>query len=107
MARQRTSNTSATALIDRTENLARRHGADITVVFDGASVVGAHAPRRRHVRVVFSPEGVTADDVIRAEVAHLPDETPVVVVTNDREIVDDVKALGANVIPSNAFIAVL
>jgi hypothetical protein len=31
----------------------------------------------------------------------------VIVVTNDREIVDDVRALGANVIPSNAFIAVL
>ncbi len=96
-----------TALIDRVENLARRHGAEITVVFDGASVVGAHAPRRRNVRVVFSPDGVTADDVIRAEVAHLPVERPVVVVTNDREIVDDVRALGANVIPSNAFIAAL
>ncbi len=95
------------ALIDRVENLARRHGAEITVVFDGASVVGAHAPRRRNVRVVFSPEGVTADDVIRAEVAHLPVERPVIVVTNDREIVDDVRALGANVIPSNAFIAIL
>ena len=94
-------------MIDRVENLARRHGAEITVVFDGASVVGAHAPRRRNVRVVFSPEGVTADDVIRAEVAHLPVERPVVVVTNDREIVDDVRALGANVIPSNAFIAIL
>jgi hypothetical protein len=95
------------ALIDRVENLARRHGAEITVVLDGASVVGAHAPRRRNVRVLFSPEGVTADDVIRAEVAHLPVERPVIVVTNDREIVDDVRALGANVIPSNAFIAVL
>ena len=96
-----------TALIDRVENLARRHGADLTVVFDGASVVGAHAPRRRNVRVLFSPEGVTADDVIRAEVAHLPVGRPVIVVTNDREIVDDVRAVGANVIPSNAFIAVL
>ncbi len=96
-----------TALISRTENLARRHGADVTLVFDGSSVIGAHAPRRRNVRVVFSPEGVTADDVIRSEVAHLPADRPVVVVTNDREIVDDVKALGANVIPSNAFIAIL
>jgi len=95
-----------TALIDRTENVARRHGAEITIVFDGSSVVGAHAPGRRHVRVVFSPEGVTADDVIRAEVARLPDDAPVIVVTNDREIVDDMKAVGANVIPSNAFIAV-
>ncbi len=95
------------ALIDRSENLARRHGADITIVFDGDSIVGAHAGRRRMVRVVFSPSGVTADDVIRDEVARLPSDRSVVVVTNDREIVDDVRRSGANVVPSNAFIATL
>lgn len=95
------------ALINRTENLARRHGVDVTIVFDGDSVVGAHAPRRRNVRIVFSPAGVTADDVIRDEVARLPVERAVVVVTNDREIVDDVRRAGANIIPSNAFIATL
>ena len=95
------------ALINRTENLARRHGADITIVFDGDSVVGAHAPRRRTVRVVFSPSGVTADDIIRDEVGRLPIDRAVVVVTNDREIVDDVRRAGANVVPSNAFIAAL
>jgi predicted RNA-binding protein with PIN domain len=95
------------ALIARTENLAQRHGATITVVFDGSSIVGAHAPQRRMIRVVYSPAGTSADDVIRAEVAHLPPDQSVVVVTNDREIADDVKVLGANVVPSNAFIAVL
>jgi len=95
------------ALIARAEDLVRRHGATVIVVFDGRSVAGAHAPGRRHVRVVYSPEGVTADDVIRAEVARVGPEQPVVVVTNDREIADDVKAAGANVVPSNAFIAVL
>ena len=95
------------ALIDRSENLARRHGADVTIVFDGDSVVGAHAGRRRTVRIVFSPAGVTADDVIRDEVARLPSDRAVVVVTNDREIIDDVRRAGANVVPSNAFIAVL
>ncbi len=95
------------ALIARTENLARRHGADVSIVFDGDSVVGAHAGVRRTVRVVFSPSGVTADDVIRDEVERLPTERRVVVVTNDREIVDDVRRWGANVVPSNAFIATL
>ncbi len=95
------------ALVERTENLARRHGADVTVVFDGDSVVGAHAPRRRTVRVVFSPAGVTADDVIRSEVARLPLDRAVVVVTNDREIVDDVRRAGCNVVPSNAYLAAL
>jgi hypothetical protein len=94
-------------LLDALENVARRFGSDITVVFDGAAVVGAHATRRRLIRVVYSPEGVIADDVIRDEVRRLPASRAVVVVTNDAEIVADVKALGANVVPSNALIAVL
>ncbi len=94
-------------LLDAVDNLARRFGTDITVVFDGASVVGAHADRRRLVRVVFSPEGVIADDVIRDEVGRLPVDQSVVVVTNDTEIQNDVRAAGANVLPSNALIAIL
>ena len=94
-------------LLDGLENAARRFGADITVVFDGASVVGAHADRRRMVRVTYSPDGVSADDVIRDEVRRLPVPRAVVVVTNDAEIVADVRAHGANVAPSNALLAVL
>ena len=94
-------------LLDGLENAARRFGSDITVVFDGAAVVGAHADRRRMVRVTYSPEGVTADDVIRDEVRRLPPTRAVVVVTNDAEIVADVRAHGANVVPSNALLAVL
>jgi predicted RNA-binding protein with PIN domain len=96
-------------LIARVEGLAAsRQGIDATIVFDGASVVGAHAiGARRAVRVLFSAEGVTADDVIRDEVDRLPPERAVIVVTNDREIVRDVRQAGANVIPSNAFIAIL
>lgn len=94
------------ALIGRCENLARRCRTDIAVVFDGTAVTGAHTSSRRDVRVVFSPDGVSADDVIRSEVAALGDERHVVVVTNDREIVDDVRTMGANIVPSNAFIGV-
>lgn len=96
-----------TALLDAVENVARRHGTDITVIFDGASVVGAHASRRRLVRVVYSPDGVIADDLIRDEVRRLPTSRAVVVVTNDNEIIRDVRADGANTVPSNAFIALL
>lgn len=95
------------ALLDAMENLARRFGTDATVVFDGASIVGAHAGRRRLIRVVYSPEGVIADDVIRDEVRRLPTNCAVVVVTNDAEIVRDVRADGANVVPSNALLAIL
>ncbi len=94
-------------LLDGLENLARRYGTDITVIFDGTTVVGSHADRRRMVRVAYSPEGVIADDVIRDEVRRLPPTRAIVVVTDDAEIVADVRALGANVVPSNALLAAL
>lgn len=93
-----------TALLDLCENVARRHGTDIAVFFDGAAVVGAHTTRRRLVRVAYSPDGVIADDLIRDEVRRLPSTRPVVVVTDDREIVRDVRADGANTLPGQAFL---
>jgi YacP-like NYN domain len=95
------------ALIDAVENLQRRFGTDATIVFDGAEVVGAHAGRRRTARVVFSPAGVIADDVIRSEIARLPADRHVVVVTNDAEVVRDARSAGCNVVSSNALLALL
>ncbi len=95
------------SLIDAVENLARRFGTSVTIVFDGSTVVGGFAARRRLVRVTYSPEGVTADDVIRDEVARGDRSAPVVVITNDAEIVRDVKAVGANVISSTTFVGML
>lgn len=94
-------------LLDAIENVARRFGSDITVVFDGAGVIGASADRRRIVRVVFSPEDVIADDVIRDEVRRLPASRPVVVVTNDQQIVRDVRAMGANTISSDQLLTLI
>ncbi len=95
------------ALVTAVENTAHRFGTDATIVFDGADIVGAHSLRRRSTRVIFSPSGVIADDVIRAEVERTPASRHVVVVTNDAEIARDVRAQGANVLPSNALLAVL
>ncbi len=94
-------------LLDAIENLVRRYGSDITVVFDGAGIVGAAADGRRIVRVVFSPEGVIADDVIRDEVRRLPATRHVVVVTNDREILTDTRSMGANIMSSDQLIALM
>jgi predicted RNA-binding protein with PIN domain len=94
-------------LLDAVENLAKRFGSDITVVFDGADVTGASADGRRVIRVVFSPDGVIADDVIRDEVRRLPAARPVVVVTNDQAIVRDVRALGANTMSSDQLLSLM
>ncbi|MGB8861505.1 MAG: NYN domain-containing protein [Ilumatobacteraceae bacterium] len=91
--------------IEAAENVARRWGTLIHIVFDGAAVVGAATSGRRMVRVAFSPEGISADDVLRAEVAALEADRPVVVVTNDQAIVADVRVVGANALASDTFLA--
>ncbi len=89
------------------ENLAKRWNISMTIVFDGAEIQGAHSRTRRRVRVVYSPAGVSADDVLRAEVNSVDVAKPVVVVTNDRAITTDVADAGANTISSDKFLALL
>ena len=93
-------------VLDVADDVARRLGSELVVVFDGADVTGSHARRRRLVRVAWSPPGVSADDVIRSELAAVPAARPVVVVTNDQAIRRDVAAGGANTVSSDAFLAV-
>jgi predicted RNA-binding protein with PIN domain len=86
--------------------LTLRVKVEITVVFDGASVV---VPQMnfRGVRVLYSPAGVTADDVIRRLVAAEPQGRVLLVVTADREIVDSVRRAGARTVAPAALMSVL
>lgn len=71
--------------------LAAQSGAEITIVFDGANAESRPLVQPpRGVRVLFSPRGVLADDVIRDLVEAEPPGRPVAVVTSDQEIVRDV-----------------
>lgn len=81
------------------DELAARFATEVLVVFDGADVV-ARTVGHRHLRVSFSPPGVTADDVIVELVGSLPAEQAVVVATNDGEVREGARAAGANVISS-------
>jgi YacP-like NYN domain len=94
------------SMLDAVDGLARRFGTEFVVVLDGADVVGAHADRRRLARVRYSRAGVTADDVIRDEIARLDLGRSAAVVTNDREVRRDVIAAGANIITSDALVDV-
>jgi predicted RNA-binding protein with PIN domain len=77
--------------------LAARSGAEVTVVFDaGASTERPVVAKPRGVRVLFSPPGVIADDVIRELVDAEPGGRPVVVVSDDQEVVRDVVRAGAH-----------
>jgi YacP-like NYN domain len=92
-------------MLDGVDGLARRFGTEFAVILDGADVIGAHAARRRLARVRYSPAGTTADDVIREEIAGLDLRRSVAVVTNDGEVRRDVIAAGANIITSDALVA--
>ncbi len=86
--------------------LTTRFTTEVTVVFDGASVV---VPQMnfRGIRVLYSPAGVTADDVIRRLVAAEPQGRVLLVVTADREIVTSVRRAGARTVAPSALLPVL
>jgi predicted RNA-binding protein with PIN domain len=101
----RTLEDQRTLLLDLCRRLARRWGAEITVVFDGASV--APVPTRLPlgpIGVVFTDAGRTADDEIVARVNAAPSERPVVVVSSDNELRERSAALGASVTRATALL---
>jgi predicted RNA-binding protein with PIN domain len=94
-----------TLLLDLCRRLARRFGAEVTVVFDGGTV--GPIPTRLPlgpVEVVFTDAGRTADDEIVARTNAAPPERPVVVVTSDNELRTRVTALGATITRSPALL---
>ena len=81
--------------------LAARTQAEVTVVFDAADKVERPLVKRpRGVRVLYSPFGVIADDVIRQLVAAEPQGRPLVVVTSDQAVARDVQRGGARAVQS-------
>ena len=85
--------------------LVARTSAETTVVFDAAGSESRPVlTSPRGVKVLFSPVGVIADDVIRALVAAEPEGRVVVVVTEDRELADDIRRAGARVVAPAALV---
>jgi predicted RNA-binding protein with PIN domain len=80
--------------------LVARTGAEVTVVFDGATRPPAMPPAPRGVRVLFSAPGEIADDLIRRLVAAEPEGRPLMVVSSDKEVATDVSRAGAYAVPS-------
>jgi predicted RNA-binding protein with PIN domain len=94
-----------TLLLDLCRRLARRFGAEVTVVFDG----GTEGPLPTRlplgpVEVVFTDAGRTADDEIVVRTNAAPPQRPVVVVTSDNELRSRVATLGATVTRSSALL---
>ncbi len=95
-------------LVSGVASLVARVGAETTVVFDAADLQErppVTAPRG--VRVMFSPPGVIADDLIRDLVDAEPRGRPVVVVSSDREIQRDVRGSGFRAVEALALVRLL
>ncbi|WP_426592241.1 NYN domain-containing protein [Cellulomonas sp. McL0617] len=90
-------------LVDGLTGVAARTGAEVTVCFDGQEGQGATGGKARGVRVLFAV-GEIADDLIRRLVHAEPPGRVLVVVTSDQEIVRDVEAAGAWVVPSSTLV---
>jgi predicted RNA-binding protein with PIN domain len=88
--------------------LTARSGAEVTVVFDASEIKDRPLVNRpRGVRVLYSPEGVIADDLIRELVAAEPQGRPVVVVSSDQEVARDVRQAGARSVAAMALARLL
>jgi hypothetical protein len=93
-------------LILRLGELAARSGVRPRVVFDGQQGGGARpASAWRGVAVRFTAAGITADDELVLDV-EATDE-PVTVVTDDQELTRRLRASGADVIGTRAFLGVV
>lgn len=88
--------------------LAARSRSEVTVVFDGAELssrpVGATP---RGVRVLFSPPGVTADEIVRDLAQAEPVGRPVVVVSSDKQVRRWAVDAGCRSLPAQALLNLL
>ncbi|MBO0829122.1 MAG: NYN domain-containing protein, partial [Streptosporangiales bacterium] len=81
--------------------LAAQVRTEITCVFDGADLGGrVPVPAARGVRVLFSPAGVTADELLDELVRAEPAGRRLVVVSSDREVAAAVRREGAEPLDS-------
>ncbi len=97
-----------TRLVGLVAGLVSGKRVETTVVFDGADLESPPAVKApRGVRVLFSPGGVIADDVIRDLVDAEPPGRMVVMVSSDRELAASVAERGARPIGSPALIRAL
>lgn len=86
-------------------NIETRYHPSCVVVFDGQSS-STRGRIQSKIHVVFSPAGISADDVIIERIRVTPIDCPILVVTSDRNLSARARGLGCQTISSNAFVSV-
>ena len=90
----------------RAELVARAAAAGIEawIAFDSREVVhGLRSSLPRRVSVTFAPAGTTADELILDKVRRAPDLARVIVVSDDREVADGARLMGARTMATTTF----
>ncbi len=82
------------------QQVERRHGVDPVIFWDGTDRVAGSGSRFER----FSRGDVTADDEIEFAVAAAPEDVPITVVTDDRELRGRVRAYGVDVVGTAPFL---
>lgn len=77
---------------------------EVTVVFDGKPGMYGH-PATSYVRVVFT-EYETADDLIKFQVQETKNRKSLIIVTDDKQLLLYVRALGAGVLSGGDFLRI-
>lgn len=94
-------------LVDAVFTLAKMTDTETLIVFDAQRVPGRRTRRsRRPVIVEWSNAGQIADDYIIGRLEELP-QTPVILVTNDKELQQRAGALAATIATSQQLLALL
>ena len=94
-------------LVDALFTFAKMSNTETLVVFDAQRVPGRRSRKtRRPVTVEWSNPGQIADDYIVAKIEALP-QSPVVLVTNDKELQERGRALDATIATSQQLLALL
>ena len=97
-----------TRLLQGLAPVVARTRVEATVVFDAArSAARPVVATPRGVKVVFSPEGVIADQVISELVATEPHGRVVIVVSSDQEVARDASVSGARSVAAEALVGLL
>ncbi len=97
-----------TRLLTAMAPLVARTGAETTVVFDGADAdTRPPTSQPRGVKVLFSPKGVIADEVIGQLVEAEPRGRVVLVVSDDREVQARCQHAGARAVASASLVGLL
>jgi predicted RNA-binding protein with PIN domain len=97
-----------TRLLQGLAPVVARTRVEATVVFDAAmSAARPVVATPRGVKVVFSPQGVIADQVISELVATEPHGRVVIVVSSDQEVARDASAAGARSVAAEALVGLL